>query len=116
MRLAYDKAGAVRFGSTGKPVVRVAKEIGDNVRLVRDNFVANLVDFTTTTKQNMPEAYSTEIAKANKAGEPIKRYDTQMLTTAIEHAREVAEAKAKAEAEAKNTEAAPETERELVPA
>ena len=31
MRLAYDKAGAVRFSQNGKPVVRVAKEVSDSV-------------------------------------------------------------------------------------
>ena len=39
MRLAYNQDGSVKFSKTGKPVVKVAKDISDNVRLVRDNFI-----------------------------------------------------------------------------
>ena len=45
LRLGYDKTGAVRFTQAGRPVVRVAKDIGDSVRLVRDNFTANLLNY-----------------------------------------------------------------------
>jgi len=71
LRLAYDKAGAVRFSQSGRPVIRVAKEISDNVRLVRDNFTANLINYAGEVMNQNTEAYKTQIELARKAGEPI---------------------------------------------
>ena len=45
LRLGYDKAGAVRFSPNGRPVVKVAKELADSVRMVKDNFTANLLAY-----------------------------------------------------------------------
>jgi hypothetical protein len=112
LRLGYDKAGAVRFTQSGRPVIRIAKEISDNVRLVRDNFTANLLNYAGNVMRDNPEAYKTQVDSARKAGEPIYQYDKAQLHLAVT-ARMEAEAKAKAEAEAV---AQPEAEKELVTA
>ncbi len=104
LRLGYDKAGAVRFSQAGRPVIRVAKELADNVRLVRENFTANLLNYAGSVIRENGEAYKAQIALAQKAGEPIYQHDRTQLDGALK-ARAVAEAeaiaKAVAEAEAK---------------
>jgi hypothetical protein len=100
MRLAYDKAGAVRFSNTGKPVIRVAKELSDNVRMVRDNFQANLLAYAGEVMTQHPEEYGVEFDKAQKAGAPIAQHDSQELSKAV---AAMAEAEALAKAEAAKT-------------
>src|SRR5208283_231391 len=107
MRLAYDKSGAVRFSQSGRPVVRVAKELSDNVRLVRDNFTANLINYAGEVMTEHPNEYKQQVEFANKAGEPIAQHDRMELSKALE---------AKADAEAKEAETKPQTEKELVTA
>ena len=91
LRLGYDKTGAVRFTQAGRPVVRVAKEIGDSVRLVRDNFTANLLNYAGSVIKDNAEGYKTQVALAKKAGEPIIQHDRLQLHLAL-----VAKAKAEA--------------------
>jgi hypothetical protein len=107
MRLAYDKSGAVRFSQSGRPVVRVAKELSDNVRLVRDNFTANLINYAGEVMTGHPDDYKQQVVLASKAGEPIAQHDRMELSKALE---------AKAEAAAKEAETEHQTEKELVPA
>jgi hypothetical protein len=108
MRLAYDKAGAVRFSASGKPVIRVAKELSDNVRMVRDNFQANLLNYAGEVMTEHPDEYKTQLELSAKAGQPIAVHDNQELSKAIEAIKE-------AEAEAQETETTPQTEtKELV--
>jgi len=90
MRLAYDKAGQVRFSANGKPVIRVDKVISDNVRMVRDNFTANLINYAGEVMNQHSDEYGTQLELAKKAGEPIAQHDTAELSKALE---------AKAEAE-----------------
>jgi len=133
LRLGYDKTGAVRFSQAGRPVVRVAKEIGDNIRLVRDNFTANLLNYAGAVIRDNADGYKATIELARKAGEPIYQHDKNQLASALKAKAEAeavaqAEAIAKAEAEAKAeavAQAEAETEavkskgrkvRELVPA
>ncbi len=112
LRLGYDKAGAVRFTQAGRPVIRVAKEISDNVRLVRDNFTANLMNYAGEVMTEHTEAYKTQVGLAQKAGEPIYQHDRAELDKAMQ-AQAVAKAKAETEAKAEaETEA--KTEREAV--
>ena len=119
LRLGYDKTGAVRFTQAGRPVVRVAKEIGDSVRLVRDNFTANLLNYAGSVIRDNADGYKTQVALAKKAGEPISQHDRLQLHLAIEaKAEEVAQAEAvaKAEAEAEAVKSKGRKVRELVPA
>jgi hypothetical protein len=93
LRLAYDKAGAVRFSQSGRPVVRVAREIADSVRIVRDNFTANLLSYAGEVMTEQAEAYKAQVQMAVKAGEPIFQHDKAELDKAIQ-AKAVAEAEA----------------------
>jgi len=108
MRLAYDKAGAVRFSQTGRPVVRVAKELSENVRLVRDNFTANLINFAGEVMRDNPDEYKTQLEQSNRAGLPIAQHDSKALSKALEMRA--------LEAEADKAGSQPEVARELVPA
>ena len=101
LRLGYDKAGAVRFSPTGRPVIRVAKEISDSVRMVREDLTAHLLNYTECVIKDNPEGYKAQIALAKKAGEPIKQHDSRQLNLALQaKVKAEAEAVAKAEAEA----------------
>jgi len=103
LRLGYDKAGQVRFSQAGRPVIRVAKEIADNVRLVRENFTANLLNYAGGVMRDNADGYKAQIEMAKKAGEPIYQHDKNQLSNALK-ARAEAEAKAQAEALAKEAE------------
>jgi len=109
MRLAYDKAGAVRFSQNGKPVIRVAKEVSDSVKMVRDNFVANLLQYTGEVMTSHSEEYTNQLSKAEKMGKPIAQHDNAELSKAIEAIKE-----AEATTEATTTEAEATQEAVLV--
>ena len=109
LRLGYDKAGQVRFSQAGRPVIRVAKEIADNVKLVRDNFTANLLNYAGSVMRDNADGYKAQIETAKKAGEPIYQHDKNQLSNALK-ARAEAEAKEQAEALAKEAETETETE------
>jgi len=100
LRLGYDKTGAVRFSQSGRPVIRVAKEIADSVRLVRDNFTANLLNYAGSVIRDNGDGYKAQVQLAVKAGEPIYQHDRNQLASALK-AKAEAEAKAQAEATAK---------------
>ena len=109
LRLGYDKAGQVRFSQAGRPVIRVAKEIADNVKLVRDNFTANLLNYAGSVMRDNAEGYKAQIETAKKAGEPIYQHDKNQLSNALK-ARAEAEAREQAEALAKEAESETEAE------
>lgn len=83
LRLALDKDGTPRFSKSGRPVLRVVKELNDQVRIARDNFVNGLLSFTLAVKQGMPDAYKAQVAMAQKAGEPIVQKDMATLDAYI---------------------------------
>ena len=101
------------FSKAGKPVVKVAKDISDNVKLVRENFVAGLQTYANTVFNENGEAYKAQITKAVEAGKPIQRHDKEKLDEAME--KLVEQAIAEAEKAEPQTEV-PTQERELVPA
>jgi hypothetical protein len=90
----------VRFSQAGRPVIRVAKELGDNIRLVRDNFTANLLNYAGAVIRDNADGYKAQVELARKAGQPIYQYDKNQLDLALK-AKVEAEAKAQAEAVAK---------------
>jgi hypothetical protein len=98
LRLAYNEDGSVKFSKTGKPIIRVAKPISDQVKVMRDNFIAGLQSFVHTVKTENAELYNAEAIACRVAGKPIADKDQaniDKIMLAIE-----AEAKAKAESEA----------------
>jgi len=109
LRLAYAQDGSVKFSKSGRPVIRVAKSIADSVKLVRENFAANLVAYAEGVAQDNPKGYEALQKRASKAGQPIVTADRANMEKAIAEAMEksMAEAKAEAPAEAPTAPQAP---------
>ena len=84
MRLAYDKSGAVRFSQSGRPVIRVARELSDNVKMVRDNFTANLINYAGEVMTDHANEYKVQLEQSSKAGLPIAQHDSRELSKALE--------------------------------
>ena len=84
LRLQRNDDGEVKFSKTGKPVIRVAQEMGNMVRLMRENLEANLQAHAIEVKTAKPEEY-TEAVKLNQTlGKPIAERDSLDLAAAIE--------------------------------
>jgi hypothetical protein len=105
LRLAYNPDGSVKFSKTGRPVTRVAKDLADCVRMVRDNFTAGLLAYAEGVITENAEGYKAQVELARKAGEPIVKKDRANLDDAL--AKAMAEAIAEAEAKAGEAETAP---------
>ena len=71
IRLSYDKDGAVKFGRTGRPQTKVAKDITQTVTLIRENMVANLQDYSQQVAEGKQSEYKQSVTKSIKAGKPI---------------------------------------------
>ena len=102
-------------------MIRVAKDISDNVKMVRENFVAGLQNYANTVITENTEAYKKQVKLCQEAGKPILAHDKAKLDEAMEKMVEqaideaesqeaVSQEKSGQEAEAENK------ERELVPA
>jgi hypothetical protein len=101
IRLAYDADGSVRFSKTGRPITKVAKDLSDTIRMVRDNFSAGLVGYAEQVQSKDRAGYKAQVELAHKAGQPIIARDRANLDRAMKLAMERAMAEAEAEAEAK---------------
>ena len=112
LRLQYEDDGEVRFSKTGRPVIRVAKEIADQVKVVRDNFTANLQSFTGQVVKKDKEGYMAQVKAAQAAGAPIVAKDQAALDEAYAALAEKAAATTAPEPSTDGAE--PQPERELV--
>ena len=74
--------------------------ISGQVRVIRDNFTAQLEAYANSVIGQKPEEYKAEVAKAQKAGRPIIEADAKALDQAIEAMRQAELEKAMAEAKA----------------
>ncbi len=83
LRLALEKDGTPKFSTSGRPVFRVAKDLADQVRIVRDNFVTGLMAYTDTVSKGMPAQYKAQVEAAMKAGEPLADKDADTLADYI---------------------------------
>jgi len=108
IRLAYTADGSVKFTKSGRPATKVVKEISDNVKMVKENFIANLISFANTVRTENPDTYNELVRQAQEAGAPIRERDRKNLDEAIAKQREaelvaiVKQVEAEAEAEAKH--------------
>ena len=100
IRLAYSPDGSVKFSKTGRPITKVAKDLADSVRVVRDNFSAGLIDYSLQVQAKDKARYQAQIDLARKAGKPIIARDRASLDKAMAQAINEAITKAEAEAEA----------------
>ena len=100
LRLGYDADGSVKFSKTGRPVTKVVKDIGDSVRLVKDNFTAGLLAYASGVITDNPDGYKAQVDMAREAGQPILTRDSVNLSKAMAEAvaQGVAEAESKAKA------------------
>lgn len=104
LRLGYYQDGQVRFNKSGRPQIKVVKELSDTIRTVRENFTATLGNYAGGVINNNPEDYKVLVSATRKAGEPIINRDKVALQEAIQAQLE----KAMAEAESKAVEPEPE--------
>lgn len=91
LRLAVEKDGTPRFSNTGRPVVRVVKEIADQVRIVRENFTYGLLAYAERVIKAHPDEYKAQVLVAQKAGAPLIQKDTDTLNAYIEKVKAEAE-------------------------
>jgi hypothetical protein len=105
LRLAYNADGSVKFSKTGRPITKVAKELSDNIRMVRDNFTAGLVSYANGVINRKADEYRDLVELAKRAGEPILAKDKTSLEQAL--ARQMEEAVAEATTAPAEREAVP---------
>ncbi len=84
IRLGFDKDGSVKFSKSGRPVLKVAKPITDTVTLIRQNFVANLQQYSEQVATDKAEEYTRQVQLALTAGEPIIAHDKAELDNAVQ--------------------------------
>ena len=117
LRLQREQDGTPKFSSKGKPVIRVAGELADQVKMVRENFVAGLRSYTASVQEKMAEEYKQQLEAAQQAGEPIKAADEATLTNYYEAVAAAGKAAASGDgAPAEEEAAAPSSELETVAA
>ena len=117
IRLAVDKAGAVRFTQNGRPSMRIAPELSQQIKVVRENFVASLVNYTGTVIEENGDAYRSQVERNQAAATPLLEQDSKMLQEELDRiaARAAEETTCEEQAEAPTTgrgrrQAAPEAE------
>jgi hypothetical protein len=84
LRLTYNPDGSVKFSKAGRPVIKVAKDISDNVKLVRENFIAGLQNYASTVINENTEAYKEQVKLCTEAGAPLQAHDKDKLDEAME--------------------------------
>jgi len=60
-----------KFSQRGRSVLRVAREVNDQIRLVRDNFTFGLMAYAENIRKTMPAEYKARVDGAANAGGPI---------------------------------------------
>jgi hypothetical protein len=83
VRLAKDSDGSVKFSKAGRPVLKLVKELGDQVKLVRENFQAGLLTYAENVQRAMPDAYKAQAENARKKGEAIYDMEAKVLNEAL---------------------------------
>lgn len=96
--LARDADGDIKFSKSGRPVLRVVKELSQHITLVRENFIAGLLGYTESVRKSDPAGYKAQVERAQKAGEPLIARDRADLDTLVAMMKGQAEAKPQAEA------------------
>ncbi len=103
LRIQFDKSGDVRYSQSGRPIIRVAKELSQAININQQNYIATLVNHTSNVRANNSDAFNSEVKSIVAAGEYMSKVQSLALANAIkkrEQAKAEAEAEAKAEAEA----------------
>ena len=72
----------------------MAKEISDQVKVVRENFTANLLSFAGKVARTEKDAYKASVTASQTAGAPIVEHDQAKLALAIEERAKAVKAEA----------------------
>ena len=107
LRLGYNADGTVKFTKAGRPQVKVVKELGDQIRTVRENFTATLTNYAGGVFNSNPDDYKALINAVKLAGEPIIQRDRTAISEALK--AQVEEAMATAESKVAEPVAEPVT-------
>lgn len=110
LRLSLASDGSVKFSKAGRPVMRTAKEISDEVRIMRERFEAGLQQFANGVAIENPDAYQAEVEAAKVAGKPI----LENIQTKVEEALRLVTAKEAEQAEAAKAKKTKKTKEERV--
>lgn len=108
VRLQRNEDGEVKFTKTGKPVIRIAQEMGSMVRAMRDNLELNLQAHAVEVKTANPDKYAQAVKLNMTLGKPIAEKDALDLTAAIDAKNAAAVAAVAAAATAKDAAENPE--------
>lgn len=83
LRLGYDADGSVKFSKSGRPILKVAKDLSDTIRMVRENFTAGLLSYASGVIAKRGNDYKQMVELATKAGQPIVTRDKENLEQAF---------------------------------
>jgi len=75
LRLQKNQDGTPKFTKSGRPQLRVVKEVATQVRIVKENFVAGIRNYADAIAEKMPDQYQATVDTNKKAGEPITDKD-----------------------------------------
>ena len=94
LRLQHEKDGTPKFSKNGRPVIRVVKELSDQIRIVRENFAYGLLTYAVNVQKAMPDEYKAQLEANMKAGEGIVHKDETDLADFLAAEAEAAVAEA----------------------
>ena len=83
LRLSYNPDGTVKFTKSGRPQVKVVKELSDSIRTVRENFTATLTNYAGGVFNSNPDEYKALVSAIRQAGEPIVQRDKTAISEAL---------------------------------
>ena len=113
LRLSKAKDGTVKFSQSGRPVLRVAPELSEQIKFVRENFTASLLNYVGQVQKAKPDEYKAEVQACYEAGKPIAEKMAHDVEEAMLMAQAVAATPEEPEATTPEPAATPEPEREL---
>ena len=84
LRLSYNQDGTAKFNKSGRPTIKVVKELADSIRTVRENFTAQLTSYAGQVIESKPEEYKELVEGAREAGQAIIAKDKLAISEAIQ--------------------------------
>lgn len=92
-RLRRDKdTNEVKFSQSGRPMFTIAPQLNDLVNRARDNYIAGLMMETRVVMDEAGDAYSAQVERQYRAGQPINDKEQFDLAQAELTRQEMAEA------------------------
>ncbi len=83
IRLQKNQDGTPKFSKNGKPQLRVVKELNDQIRIIRENFVFGLTNYTEGIRKAMPAEFKAQVEANEKAGAPLAQADNDSVANYI---------------------------------